>query len=445
MGGTMKGVKAILIALVIAVLGAVSMQTTAAMGKPGVTPVPCPTQEWQLGDPAFEALPGAKAYFGKYDGGIYRVEIPDNWNGEFVLYAHGFVSNAGANGSNLRVQNDPIRPHLIEKGFAWAASSYRCNGYVPGQGLLDTIALTDLFTKHNNGRAPQRTYLTGTSMGGHVTLLGMQEFPTSFAGGLAMCPAGSELFDFFAASSAAAEVITGIQFSRDTLAQDVTKINDLVGKPPEYTDKGRALASVEIQISGGPRPFAMEGLVSRFQANYATTQSALVGVDSPLNRAVDTTKVKYGIEQGLGVSADDLNSKARRKTADAQARSANGPYEEVVPFDGKIERPLLTMHGTGDLFVPVLIEQGLKRAVVASGKDKLLTQRLYRIGQHCGFSQPEMIRAFDDLVKWVHDGTKPPGDEVLGDLTDAGRTFTEPLRPGDPGGIHVPAKSSAQQ
>ena len=126
----------------------------------------------------FEALPGAKAFFGQYDGGLYKIEIPDNWNGELALYAHGFVSNAGANGSALRVGNSPIREHLIKDGFAWAASSYRCNGYVPGQGLLDTMALTDLFTKFNGGRAPQRVYLTGTSMGGHVTLLGMHEFPT---------------------------------------------------------------------------------------------------------------------------------------------------------------------------------------------------------------------------------------------------------------------------
>ena len=439
----MTRMKAAAIALTLASIGAASSRDGVAMGKPGVTPVPCPTQEWQLGYPTFEALAGAKAFFGKYDGGIYRIEIPEKWNGEFVLYAHGFVSNAGQNGSNLRVGNDPIREHLIQNGFAWAASSYRCNGYVPGQGLVDTMALTDLFTKANNGRAPQRTYLTGTSMGGHVTLLGMQEFPTSFAGGLAMCPAGSELFDYFAAVSAAAEVITGVQFSRDTLQQDVAKITEIVGKAPDYTDKGRALASVEIQISGGARPFAMEGLNSRFNANYATSQTALVGIDTPGNRAVDTAHLEYAIDPGLGVTADELNSRARRKTGDAVARSANGPYEEAVPFDGKIERPLLTMHGTGDLFVPVLIEQGLKRAVSGAGNDRLLVQRLYRIGNHCQFSQPEMIRAFDDLVKWVREGVKPEGDDVLGDLTDAGRKFTEPLRPGDPGGLR-PAKSSQQ-
>src|SRR3954449_11561683 len=231
----------------------------AEVGKPGLTPVPCPTQEWQFGEATFEALPGAKAHFGKYDGGLYRIEIPDNWNGDLVLFAHGFVGNAGTNGSMLRVGVHRFREHVVKNGYAWAASSYRCNGYVPGQGLLDTMALTDLVTRFNGGRAAQRVFLTGTSMGGHVTLLGMHEFPTSFAGGLAMCPAGPELFDFFAATAAAAEVITGVRVTLDTTPADLARMNERLGKPPNYTDEGRQLASVEIHISGGPRPFAMEG------------------------------------------------------------------------------------------------------------------------------------------------------------------------------------------
>jgi hypothetical protein len=157
----------------------------AEVGKPGVTPVPCPQLEWQLGDATFEALPGAKAFFGKYDGGLYRIEIPEHWNGDLVLFAHGFVTNTGPNGSTLRVGNHRFRDHVVNEGYAWAASSYRCNGYVPGQGLVDTMALTDLFTKTTGGRAPQRTYLTGVSMGGHVTILGMHEF-RDVRGGLAM-------------------------------------------------------------------------------------------------------------------------------------------------------------------------------------------------------------------------------------------------------------------
>jgi pimeloyl-ACP methyl ester carboxylesterase len=414
---------------------ALTTRTTSAVARPGLAALPCPQQEWQLGDPAFEALSGAKAFFGKYDGGIYRIEIPDNWNGELALYAHGFVSNAGSQGSALRVGNSPIRQHLVEQGYAWAASSYRCNGYVPGQGLLDTMALTDLFTKFNGGRAPQRVYLTGTSMGGHVTVLGMHQFPTSFAGGLAMCAAGPELFDFFAATGAAAEVITGVQFKLDEMQEDLAKMNEILGKAPDYTEKGKQLASVQIDISGGPRPFAVEGLTSRFAGNISG--AAIAGSTTPSNRAVMTTHVKYAIDEGLGISADTLNAKSRRKALDPAFRNAGSPYDELVPFDGKIERPLLTMHGTGDLFVPIVLEQTLKRSVAAAGKQDLLRQRIYRITGHCGFSQPEMVKAFDDLTAWVHKGTVPEGDEVLGDLSNAGLTFTSPLRPNDPGTLHI--------
>jgi dienelactone hydrolase len=403
----------------------------ATMGRPGVNPVPCPSLTWEPQDPAFEALPGARAFFGSYDGGLYRMEIPERWNGDLVLYAHGYRAAGGTNGRRLTVGNAPIREHLVEAGYAWAASSYRCNGYVPGQGLEDTVALTDLFTKTNGGRAPGRVYLTGTSMGGHVALLGMQEYPTRFAAGLAMCPAGPALFDYFAAVGGAAEVITGVQFTRAGLRDDLAKMTGTLGRPPDYTAKGRQLASVEIQISGGTRPFAMEGLESRFLGNISG--SALAGGTSPADRAVDTTGFTYAIEDGLGISAAALNERARRKTGDAGIRSPSGPYEELVPFDGQIARPLLTMHGTGDLYVPIFLERTLKRAVHAAGHDDLLVQRIYRIAGHCRFSDQEMTQAFDALVGWATRGARPAGDDVDADLSRAGMTFTNPLREGDPG------------
>lgn len=413
-----------------------SIQPAADVGRPGITPVACPIQTWELSDATFEALPGAKAFFGTYDGGIYRIEIPEKWNGELMLSAHGFVANSGVQGSRLRVGNPAIRQHLIDQGFAWAASSYRCNGYIPGIGLQDTMALVDLFTKFNGGTAPRRTYLTGTSMGGHVTLLGMHEFPTSFAGGLAMCPAGPELFDYFTAVGAAAEVVTGVQFKEmSTMQQDLKLMAEALGQPTSYTEKGRQLASIQIHLSGGPRPFAVEGLASRFLANISG--GALAGGTSPSNRVVTNAQYKYTIDPDLGLPADALNAKVRRKAADNEIRNPMGPYDELVPFDGKIERPLLTMHGTGDLFVPIHLQQTINRAVNAAGKQNLLVQRVYRIPGHCGFSVPEQALALDDLVKWVREGVKPEGDNVMGDLTDAGKKFTNPLRPNDPGTIRI--------
>jgi pimeloyl-ACP methyl ester carboxylesterase len=360
-----------------------------------------------------------------------------------MLSAHGFTTNAGPRGSELRVAAPLIREHLVAEGFAWAASSYRCNGYVPGIGLQDTMALTDMFTKFNGGKAPERVYLTGGSMGGHVTLLGMHEFPTSFAGGLAMCPAGPELFDYFAAVGAAAEVVTGIQFQQpSTVADDLKKMTDILGTPPDYTEKGRQLASVEIQLSGGPRPFAVEGLKSRFLQNISG--AALAGATSPSSRAVTTRDVSYSIGEGLGLTADRLNAAARRKAADMDVRGPMGPFDELVPFDGQIQRPLLTMHGTGDLYVPIHLERSLKSAVVNAKHDDLLVQRIYRIAGHCGFNASEQARSFDDLVAWVRQGAKPQGDDIFGDLRDAGRTFTNPLRDGDPGGVTITAASHTQ-
>jgi pimeloyl-ACP methyl ester carboxylesterase len=427
----------------LALAAAAGVATTGATGKPGITPLPCAEQPWEYGPPEFEALPGARAVFGRYDGGLYRIEIPAAWNGELVLFAHGYVSSAGTNGLRLRVGVPAIREHLVRNGFAWAASSYRCNGYVPGIGLQDTMALTDLFSRANNGAAPRRVYLTGVSMGGHITILGLHEFPKAFAGGFATCAAGPELFDFYTAVGAAAEVITGVEVHPDTARDDLAKMNEVLGKPPEYTDKGRQLASVQIQISGGPRPFAIEGLASRFSQNISSG-AVPGGNPTPANRAIATTQIKYAIDEALGISAETINARARRKAADPEIRSAKGPYEELVPFDGRIARPLITLHGTGDLFVPIFLEQTLKRAVTAAGTSNLLVQRIIRVGGHCGFSEPEQTRAFDDLVRWVRDGVRPKGDQILGDLSNAGLTFTQPLRPGDPGGVRVLPARTAQ-
>lgn len=407
-----------------------------AIGGPGLSAVPCPAQEWEPVDPAFDPLPGARAFSGAYDGGVYRLEVPANWNGDLVLYAHGFRANTGAAGKRLVAPfPSTLREPLLARGYAWASSSYRCNGYVPGVGLEDTMRLREMVTKAA-GRSARRVFLTGTSMGGHVTLLGLHEFPTDFAGGLAMCPAGPELFDFFLANAAAAEVVTGRRFTTLTsLADDTAAIAGALGTPAALTPAGRQLASVEIGISGGPRPFAVEGLASRLLQNISG--GGLAGATAASTRAATNAHVVYTLDERLGLRADALNAAVRRKPADPSLRAPDGPLEELVPFDGRLERPLMTMHGTGDLFVPIGLERRLNQAVRAAGREQWLVQRIYRIAGHCQFTPQEELRAFEDLVRWSDGGAQPSGDDVMRDLRDAGRQFTTPLRPGDPGTLDV--------
>lgn len=430
-------------AVIGAIIGvAITAATTglrAAVGDPGLTVVPCANQLWRPDDPQFTALPGARAVFGAYEGGLYRIELPIAWSGELVLWAHGFVDERSQDGSRLRVgfpaagqvgQGSTLREHLIAKGFAWAASSYRCNGYVPGVGLSDTIALIDVFTRSSAGRAPTRIYLAGSSMGGHTTILGLQEFPSQFAGGLAMCAAGPGQMEFLTAVAAASELITGVTASDTMSDEDNAKLSAIVGIPPAYTDKGRQLADLQIAISGGPRPFASEGLALRFTQNVEA--GARVFTQPEWNRAALNASLRYSVTDTFGVTAEAITGRIRRRATDSDTRSSLASYEETIPFDGRIERPLMTLHGTGDLFVPISLERSLRRAVNSSGRSELLVQRIMRIPGHCGFSRTEQTRAFDDLVTWVRDGVRPDGDDVLADLNRAGMRFTDPLRPGDP-------------
>jgi hypothetical protein len=136
-------------------------------------------------------------------------------------------------------------------------------------------------------------------MGGHVTLLGMQEFPTTFAGGLALCASGPGEMDFLTSVAAASELISGVTVTQATREKDVERLTAILGKPPGYTDKGRQLASIQVEISGGPRPFALEGLASRFIENASTVAGR---GDDVWNRVASNTDLKYHIDDGLGLT-----------------------------------------------------------------------------------------------------------------------------------------------
>ena len=60
------------------------------------------------------------------------------------------------------------------------------------------------------------------------------------------------------------EAIAGFPVRESSLATDMARVTKVLGEPGSYTDKGRQLASVQINLSGGPRPFALEGLADRF-------------------------------------------------------------------------------------------------------------------------------------------------------------------------------------
>ena len=76
----------------------------------------------------FTALPGATAYTGILKGSAYRIEVPEDWNGDLVMYAHGYAGT----GNVVSVSDPQLREFWIDQGYAWAASSYARNDYDVG-------------------------------------------------------------------------------------------------------------------------------------------------------------------------------------------------------------------------------------------------------------------------------------------------------------------------
>ncbi len=384
-------------------------------------------------DPKLDALPGARTIVGENAGATYNIEVPDAWNGEVVYFAHGFRGN----GADLIVQVPPIRNYLIEHGYAWAASSYSKNGYDPGAGARDTYALRDVFVQKVG--VPKLSYIYGQSMGGHVVALSLEQYPTAYDGAVSECGvvAGHEILDYFVSWAALASYFSGTDlFASSTDAQKLigalrTDLPKVLGPANNPTEKGKAFANAIEQLTGGPRAFFREGFLVNYTLNFGLLLQA-VAQPQVSNAVAENQHTRYTIDPGFGVTDDELNRAIVRIAANPTYRDP-ATYPEFADLTGKIQRPLLTIHGTGDLFVPIGLEQSYRRIVDAAGSGDLLVQRAIRRAGHCTFSQEERIAAFQDLVTWVKQKQKPAGDNILGDLRGAGLAFTVPRLPDDPG------------
>jgi len=386
--------------------------------------------------PDFHALPGADAHLGVLGDAAYRIEVPDDWNGDLLLWAHGVHGF----GREVEAESPPaaLRGVLIQQGYAWAASSFSETGYEPGIGANDTLLLKHHFARQFG--QPRRTYIAGASMGGQITVLSLENFPEEYDGGLSLCGAvaGQEELDYLLAWAMAAAFMAGVEpplgqgRAHGTAVLETAILPQLDPRGGMSTDQARAFESVIRNLTGGPRPFFREGFRRHFASNFGffsgDPDRTLAWARAATNEAAD-----YRADPGMGFEGDVLNRSVPRIAADPSLRDA-AAHPETAPTTGRISDPLLSLHESGDLIVPISAEQSYRKKVTAAGSGELLVQRVIRAGTHCEFSDAELTRAWNDFAGWVRNGDKPGGDHVLGDLSDTGRAFTEPLRPGDPGG-----------
>ena len=380
---------------------------------------------------------------GVLGGAAYRVEVPAAWNGKLVMYAHGFAGNGAA----LNVQNPSIRRYLIQNGYAWAASSYAKNYYDVRAGVEDTNALALEFTKiaAANGRtlaAPSKTFITGVSMGGHITAAAIEDEAAATAvnkvkynGAVPMCGVlgDTELFNQFAAMQVTAQALAGVPaYPADKWVDIRTLVTSTLfstfNTTPAFPTPsivatpgaGAKYVSVLQNITGGPRPMFAQGLAygqsfpsayGTFVADPATPYGSVTGI---LNKNVlDTSGFTYTID-GDAAASTALNASAQKITPAADANRLRTDGLRWIPkANGEFKIPVVSIHTLGDLFVPFSMEQVYQKRVAAKGNSTWLVQRAIRGISHCDFTVAEQTTAFDDMIKWEAGGPKPAGDDVV--------------------------------
>ena len=416
-------------------------------------------------------------WWGVENGAGYRLEVPRNWNGRLVMYAHGY---RGA-GEVLTPASPHFRRELVEAGYAWAASTYRANDYDVRAGIEDTNALALAFTRiaAGNGRelqSPSRIYIVGHSMGGHIAAAAVEAETLArahnkvhYAGSMPMCGVlgDLELYDYFVAYSLAAEQLSGVgpvAFPAVDWAERAPRIlatlfssfpTEAAPTAPVVlrdTPAARELKAIVMNLSGGPRPIFEEGFARSSNGSAWSTFGLTRDAGGILLHGPETTEhTLYRFTDAARPSPEELAF--NRQIARARPEANANPLQPdglryVPPVTGEVHTPVLTLHNLGDLFVPFNMEQIYHRRVADHGNSRWLVQRAIRSPLHCDFTAAEESTAFSALVAWVEDGKKPAGDDVMTKAVVAspayGCAFTDNRTgPEDPGEAEVRAAMPA--
>uniref|UniRef100_Q02DB2 Peptidase S9 prolyl oligopeptidase catalytic domain-containing protein n=1 Tax=Solibacter usitatus (strain Ellin6076) TaxID=234267 RepID=Q02DB2_SOLUE len=336
-------------------------------------------------------------------GAKYRICMPSPssaWNGQLVLFAHGYVVSTNPIAipeDQLKLPDGTSLPGLINSlGYAFAVSSFRTNGLAVLPAVDDLRDLVDVF--HRVVGSTSRVYLTGASEGGLITTLSMERFPEVYNAGLAACgPIGDfpgqinylgdfrVLFDHYFPG-----VIPGspVVIPPAVIANWATLYTPNVAAAVSANPQAAQQVLHVDWAPGGDNPTDTQ---TTFQDvlwyNVFTTNDAVqkLGGNPYDNRA----------RWYIGSQNDfDLNFKVERVAASPTALANMQAYQTT----GKLRRPLVTLHTTGDQIVPYWHELGYGLKVLVSGSIGRLTSIPVARYGHCNFQASDVLLAFVLMV-----------------------------------------------
>lgn len=379
-------------------------------------------------------------------GTVYGIWVPSNWNGDLVLYAHGFrnpncplavpttpesycapLPGMPATDSGTPQAVRPMRDALLGLGYAFAASSYSDTALALKEGAQQTFQLKGIFASRFG--QPRRTWLYGHSMGGAIVVKLAEQHPGAFDGALAACGMidgsptqiqyvidGRATFDAIfpgVVPGGVARVPDGLTFYGD-VAPRVLALFD-ARNPQAPANFAKAMAWAKLDQVGFPFTSPAELVKGILEFLYFQTLGTPKLLADAHGVPGDNTGVLYTgspIVGMLGVDLAQVNATAERVASDPQGVQFGAHYYEA---SGALGIPVLTLHTVRDAAVPMVHERRFAERTAAAGRSGLLVQRTVAHATpdgHCTFKVEEELAAFSDLVSWVETGAPPSGGDA---------------------------------
>ena len=369
-------------------------------------------------------------------GALYRICMPElsRWNGDLVIFAHGYVApDEPLAIPELELPGGFSIPEIVNKlGFAFATTSYSTNGLAVRQGIADLRDLIDIFSTAYG--QPRYVYLVGGSEGGIITALAVEQFPQVFDGGLAACgPVGDfrwqisywgdfrVVFDYFFPGlipGSLTDVPPEVMEDWETVY--VPRILDAIRRNRHATEQLLRVTRASIDASD---PASVEAtILGLLWYNVFATNDGIAKLGGQPFDNMD--RFYRGSDNDLR-----LNREVQRFRADSAALAE---IERHYQTSGHLASPLVTLHTTGDPFVPYWHEFLYRRKVDAGGSTPLHSNiPVLRYG-HCNFKISEVLVAFALLVFRVTKQDLTGVEDVLPDA-DSRAEFLQLLRQRDQG------------
>ncbi len=371
-------------------------------------------------------------YVGTLNNAPYKIRVPQNWNGELLMYAHGYgyLERWDSNQFNYSYADAApggaaMEDFLLAQGYALAGTAFSGTGWQVKEGTLELVSLAGLF----NGLVgkPKRTILIGYSLGSLIALKSDEEVPL-YDGVIAGCTGGagtSKSMDLVGAFALAYNTLFGwpqawgtwynvkpdINFNRD-----VWPVLSAQTANPYNIPKFEFMRLITKQpVEGFYQPpywlFLSMFMATEIRADLQTrAKGPLV---QNINDVYTLSDVDKAYLAALGFTSAQLETMLAAMNAQTTVTIADPQRQYMAKYfdpSGDLQRPLISMHATGDGLVPVYMETVLRQTVQAAGRENLFLQVFTSDGGHCTFTPAQLLSTIKAMDSWLSTGTKPgPG------------------------------------